>query len=332
METRLDPDEWGLLARIADRYYRVGQTQAEIAADIGLSRQAVQRALDRARAEGVVDIHIAAPPGVHLDLETALRERFGLVEAIVTPAAPDASVRREAAARAAAAFLQGRLRSGIVVAVGHGRDASDVARSTRSDRDLDVTFVSAMGGSPRADAPTNPDDIARVLAQRTGGRSLALFAPAYVESEDLRDRLLAQDSVASTLAVAAAADIALVGVGGVDDDCTMVRTGCIPPEEIARLRSAGAVGDVLGCYVDAAGRPVASAYSRQLVGLSLPDLRRIPTVVAVASEPEKPAAIGGVLRAGAVGVLVVDEDNARAVLGENGRVPPTPGNGRARTP
>jgi hypothetical protein len=37
-------------------------------------------------------------------------------------------------------------------------------------------------------------------------------------------------------------------------------------------------------------------------------------VVAVVSEPEKPRAILGILRAGVIGVLVVDEGNARAVL------------------
>jgi len=36
--------------------------------------------------------------------------------------------------------------------------------------------------------------------------------------------------------------------------------------------------------------------------------------VAVVSEPEKPRAILGMLRAGVINVLVVDEDNARAVL------------------
>jgi DNA-binding transcriptional regulator LsrR (DeoR family) len=44
------------------------------------------------------------------------------------------------------------------------------------------------------------------------------------------------------------------------------------------------------------------------------DLRRIATVVAVVSEPEKPPAILGILRSGVVDVLIVDEGNARAVL------------------
>jgi DNA-binding transcriptional regulator LsrR (DeoR family) len=58
------------------------------------------------------------------------------------------------------------------------------------------------------------------------------------------------------------------------------------------------------------------------VALSLADLRGIDTVVAVASEAEKPLAILGVLRAGAVDVLVVDEGNARTILdlADDGRI------------
>ncbi|MGH2467806.1 MAG: sugar-binding domain-containing protein, partial [Candidatus Limnocylindrales bacterium] len=96
--------------------------------------------------------------------------------------------------------------------------------------------------------------------------------------------------------------------------CTMVRSGCLSTAEIARLRERGAVGDVLGNYVDAQGSLIASPHSGRLVGLSLDALRRIAIVIAVVSEAEKPWAISGVLRAGVVDVLIVDEPNARAVL------------------
>jgi DNA-binding transcriptional regulator LsrR (DeoR family) len=120
--------------------------------------------------------------------------------------------------------------------------------------------------------------------------------------------------VAQALALARAADLALVGIGGTDDACTMVRNGCLSLDEITRLREQGAVGDVLGNYVDERGTLIAAPHSRRLVALSVDDLRRIPTVMAVVSGPEKPLAILGVLRAGIVDVLIVDEDNARAVL------------------
>jgi DNA-binding transcriptional regulator LsrR (DeoR family) len=310
----IGPEEFELLARIAHRYYIDGRTQEEAAREFGLSRPKVQRLLERARWAGVVDIHIEVPPWLHLDLEDDLRERFGLAEVIVTPARPDPRSQREEVARGAARYLDRRLRAGNVVAVSHGRDAGEVPRFFRPGHRLACTFVSAMGGSPDVDEPTNPNEICRALAERSGGRAVSLYAPAHVESAEMRDRLLEQQAVADTLGLAAGADVALVGIGGTDDGCTMVRSGCFSAEEIGRLRSLGAVGDILGNYVDSLGRTVASPESARLIGLAMDDLRRIATVVAVVSEPEKPPAILGILRSGVVDVLIVDEGNARAVL------------------
>ncbi len=310
----LGPDEFERLARIAHRYYVDGRTQEEIAGEFGLSRPKVQRLLERARWSGVVSIRIEAPPWLNLDLEAQLRETFRLSDVIVSAPRPDPEARREAVARSAAQYLERRLRNGMVLAVGHGRDTGAVPRFFRPPRRLSCTFVSAMGGSPRVDTPTNPNAICQALAEKCGGRAESLYAPAYVESAEMRDRLLEQEAVAHTLGVAGQASMALVGIGSVDDGCTMVRSGCLSLPEIARLRSQGAVGDVLGNYVDAQGRVIAAPHSSRLVALSIDDLRRIETVVAVVSEAEKPLAILGALRAGVVDVLIVDQANARTVL------------------
>jgi DNA-binding transcriptional regulator LsrR (DeoR family) len=323
-------DDHELLARIAHRSYIDGRTQEEIAQEFGLSRPKVQRLLERARQSGVVDIHIEAPPGLNLELESQLAEAFQLNEAIVGPSRPDADAQREAVARSAAKFLERRLKDGTVVAVSHGRDTGAVPRFFRPTRRLDVTFASAMGGSPRVDNPTNPNEICRSLADRAGGHAESLYAPAYVENEEVRNRLLEQEAVAHTLNVAARASVALVGIGGTDDGCTMVRSGCLSLAEIARLRDQGAVGDVVGHYVDVQGKVIAAPHSQRLIALSIEDLLRIDTVVAVASESEKPLAILGVLRAGVIDVLIVDEGNARAVL-ELGRQTPLDDTLSART-
>ena len=314
MAEELGWDDHELLARIAHRSYVDGRTQEEIALEFGLSRPKVQRLLERARTSGVVDIHIQGPPGLNLELETRLRMTFALSDAIVSPTRPDPDSQREGVARTAARFLQRRLGDDTVVAVSHGRDIGELPRFFRPTRRLGCTFASAMGGSPRVDNPTNPNEICRALAEKCGGRAESLYAPAYVESAEVRDRLLEQEAVAHTLDLAARASVALVGIGGTDDGCTMVRSGCFSLAEIARLRDQGAVGDVLGNYVDVAGNLIASPHSSRLIALSIDDLRRIDTVIAVVSGAEKPLAILGVLRAHVIDVLVVDEGNARAVL------------------
>jgi DNA-binding transcriptional regulator LsrR (DeoR family) len=314
VEDDIRQDLYEFLARIAHRYYIDDRTQEQIAREFALSRAKVQRLLVQARKMGVVAIAIQAPPWLNLDLEDQFRAAFGLTDAIVSSSRPDPQSQREAVARSAAQYLERRLSDGAVVAVGHGRDTGEVPRFFRPGRRLDCTFVSAMGGSTRVDAPTNPNEICRALAERCGGCAESLYAPAYVESAQIRDSLLEQEAIEHTLHMAAGASVALIGIGGTNDDCTMVRSGCLSSDEIGRLVRQGAVGDILGNYLDIDGRLIGSPHRDRLVALSLDALRRIETVIAVVSEAEKPLAILGTLRAGVVDVLIVDETNARAVL------------------
>lgn len=323
MAPDLTRDEHEQLARIARRSYVDGRTQEQIAREYGLSRAKVQRLLDRARSTGIVTVHIDPPPGLDLDLEAELEREFGLTTVVVSPAVADVQAERRSLGRSAAGLLRHRLSEGMRVAVGHGRDVGTLPAEFAGVPAPHCVFVSAMGGSPSVDTPTNPNEIVSALARATGGRAVCLYAPAYVADREMRDRLRQQEAVAQVLELAAAADLAVVGIGGTDDGCTMVRSGCLSPREIARLRARGAVGDVLGNYVDAEGNPVTAAHSDRLVALGLEELRRIPTVVAVARGPEKPLAILGVLRAGIVDALVVDEACARTVLqlARDGRAP-----------
>ena len=306
----LGPDEHELLARLANRYYTDGQTQEALAREFGLSRAKVQRLLDRARATGVVDIRIAAPSWLRLDLERRLRERFGLAEAIVAPARDDPDAQREEVARVAARYLERHLVDGAVVAVSHGRDTGEVPRFFRPAHRVDATFVSAMGGSPHTDAPTNPNDIARRWLTDAAARAVALYAPAYVESDATRDGLLRQEAVAETLSHGGSTADRSRSSGSAAP--TTVHDG--PHAAASRTRrcagsDAGAVGDVLGNYVDVDGGRLDRAETARLIGLSVDDLHRVETVVAVVSEREKPLAIRGVLRTGVVDVLIVDEPN-----------------------
>ena len=309
-----DPLDSVLLARIAHRYYVDGRTQEEVAHEFALSRPRVQRLLAQAKRDGIVEIRIKVPPDLNIQLEQALRSAFKLTEAIVSPARSNPIDQRAVVARSAAEYLERRLSDGDIVAVSHGRDTGEIPRFFRPRQRLDCTFVSAMGGSPRSNTPTNPNEICRSLAEGCGGTAVSLYAPAYVESAEVRDRLMQQEAIAETMRLAVTADLALVGIGDVDADCTMVRSGCLSAEEIVWLRGRGAVGDVLGNYVDLHGRRIPAPHGDRLVALSLDELQRIDTVVAIVSETEKTASILGILRTGVIDVLIVDEGNAQAVL------------------
>jgi DNA-binding transcriptional regulator LsrR (DeoR family) len=125
---------------------------------------------------------------------------------------------------------------------------------------------------------------------------------------------MSHDTIQHTLEKARQADVALVGIGDAYDRSAVVQIGCFTSGEMQLLRQAGAVGDILGFFFDIHGQPVTDGMEHRVVGLSAEDLRRIPCVVAVASEGEKVQAILGALRTGLVQVIATSAHNAREIL------------------
>jgi DNA-binding transcriptional regulator LsrR (DeoR family) len=303
-----------LMTRVASLYYLEDVTQGEIADALGLSRPKVGRLLKKAREEGIVEITVHTHPALSMQLEGELTRRFGLRQALLVSDQRDPETQRAQLARMVVGFLVRNLQDGAVVAVGMGRNTGAVPDQVGSVPPRRCTFISAIGGSTLVDTPINPNDICRRLAERFGGTSESLYAPAYAESREVRDSFLRHEDIRQTLARAGRADFALVGIGDARDDSAVVRMGCFSAGEMARLRRAHAVGDILGYFFDVAGAPVADGMESRVVGLGADDLRRTPCTLAMASEAGKVSAILGALRTGIVDVLATSIANARSVL------------------
>jgi DNA-binding transcriptional regulator LsrR (DeoR family) len=231
---------------------------------------------------------------------------FGLQDVLIASYHPDEHKRRLSVAQTAAGYLERNLTEGAKVAVGLGRNASEVSNCFYPSRHLKYTFVSAMGGSPQMGNTINPNEICSRFALRTGGQAMHLYAPTYVESKQLRDVLLSQEAVKATIDLARQSDMAVMGIGTADEASILVQSGCQPLEEVRRLSAIGAVGELVGNYFDLDGNPVYSDLDNKVINLSLEELAAIPNVIAVACEIDKSYALLGALRTKVINTLVVD--------------------------
>lgn len=302
------------LTRVVSLYYLEEKTQAEVARELGISRQKVQRLLRQCREEGLVEINIRTRSLVALDLEKQLRELFNLKEAVVANSHADEVEQRRSVAFAAANYLRRHLVDGMAVAVGMGRNTGEIPDFFHPSVDIRCDFIAAMGGSPHVGESINPNNICSRLAARCKGSAKLLYAPAFVESRRVRDIVVAQEAVGHTLEQARNADMAIVGIGAPNDDGTLVRMDCLSVDEAREIREKGAVGDILGAYFDMNGVMIPTDLHQRLVGLTLEDIRKIDTVVAVVSERDKSRAILGALRTGVLQALITDFENAQEVL------------------
>ena len=306
-----------LLASVASMYYLDGLDQHTIASRIGSSRSTVSRLITEARASGVVTMRIERPLPRDGELEQQVADGFGLRSALVV-ADPFEGVSTPTAVRVGrlgARHLEERLPRNGVLAISWGEAVGEVAAALTDDPSRRVRVVQMIGASgtprPEIDGP----ELARTFARRLGGDYRVLSAPLVVDDAEVAKALLRQQSVAQVLDEAARADVAIIGLGGIDPEVSsLLRVGYASREDLARSQAQGVVGDAAGHMLDAGGGAVVTELSERMVRLGEDSIRAIPEVVAVAQGPAKVSVIRAALRSGLIDVLVTDAATARAVL------------------
>ncbi|MER8963790.1 MarR family transcriptional regulator, partial [Mesorhizobium sp. M0701] len=108
-------------ARAGWLYYVAGNTQDQIAATLGISRQTAQRLVSLAVSEGLIKVRVDHPIANCLDLAARLRSRFALDLVEVVPSDPSSSSTVIGVAEAAAAEIERRLRSRGAGAAARGK-------------------------------------------------------------------------------------------------------------------------------------------------------------------------------------------------------------------
>jgi len=301
------------LIDIATRFYVTGQSQIEIARTVGLDASTVSRYLKRARDEGMVRVEIQRPRSLHGDLALELAKRFDLKRAVVV-AGDTGPGAVQAVARAAADYVNSQLFNGMRLGLSWGRMLSAAIHMLPPGTvsDLDVSLL--HGGVGSAGAGIQGVELARHIASlHPHSRVHYLHAPVLVDSPDIKDAMLRDGSIRTALESAASRDLALVGIGTLDESAPLVHYGHISPQDRRRLLDAGAVGDMCTRFFTPEGEPV-HVLDDRLIAIEWDELKRIPLVVAMAAGLDKRDAILGALRAGCINVLVTDEPTTRAVL------------------
>ncbi|WP_456415132.1 sugar-binding transcriptional regulator [Oceanithermus profundus] len=293
-------------------YYHEGLKQEDVARRLGVSRVKVTRLLARARAEGVVQFVITRPLPESFRLAEALRRRYGLEAAVVVPAAGPEEVVLDAMGAAGADYLAARLKPGLRLGLGWSRTVGRIAPYLRRLRPVKDCTVVELAGSFLGQA--NPYAISGPLAAALGCGLEALPVPVLVESPAARAALLAEGRIAAALAAGRESDLAVVGLGEVGPASTTVLTGMVRPEEMARIEKAGAVGDVLMRFFDAAGRPVKTPLDERVLAVGWEDFLKIPHRVAMAAGAAKLPAIRAALRGGLFQALITDASTAARLL------------------
>lgn len=308
-----------LMVRAAELYYEDGKTQDEIGALLRTTRWKVGRLLAKARDRGIVRIEIVHPRARRLGLERLLRERFGLVDAIVVPAADDSEV-QASVARAAADYLAALRPVPRVLGISWGRTLNAVADRLTVGWANEVRVVQINGGISLSSSPGSgagsAASTAAMIAQKASGQAILLPSPAILEHAATKAAIESDRTVAGVLELAAGATAFLFSAGVADASSVLVESGYLTGDDVGELVEEGAVGDVVGRFIDSSGAIVDHSLDARTLGVDHETLRAAATsVLVIAGEAKHPVA-RAVVSSGLCSVIVTDEETARALLDE----------------
>ena len=310
-----------LMARAAWLYYNAGFNQEETAKRMGLTRARVNKLLSQARQAGLVSISIDERDIGLIAEEEAIRRAFDLDFCITTPVLGVDGTGNDAleaiafnmVGAAAAQFLREQLwiKPDSIIGTGWGRTLDRVSRNMSGMSAPGAKFVSLMG-SLASNSSFNPFEVVHALAQVTGAEGYFLPAPFIADSREDRDVFISQRGIASIMALARQADLALVSVGQLTEKSSMRTQHMISAEDLKSLREAGAVADTNGIFFDARGSALTHDLNSRVIAVDL-ILQTAMRTVLLSAGPAKVSATRAVLRSGAITGLIIDGDSACAL-------------------
>lgn len=307
-----DRQEAQIQARAAWYYFLGGLTQQEIADRLGLTRVRVNKIVGQARADGLVRIEINMPFAACVALEEKLKARFGLQEVCVVPSVPDLAIQQQVIGEAASFMLDRLLVDGAGLGVSWGRTLRAAAGRLATHRFGQSWVTALMGGLTRGSG-TNTFEVATEFARKLSAECAYLAAPIYCPSPENRSTLLTHYGLAEVMRRARGADLALVSCGDLSSR-SLLATTQIVSEHLSELQAAGAVGDLLGTFLDAFGQPVAHSLNQRVMALTPDELKAYPDSILASGGLHKFAIIRAILLARYVRRLVTDEAVAEKLL------------------
>src|ERR1700719_1153119 len=204
-------------ARAGWLYFIAGHTQDEIAKMLQVSRASAQRLVSLCLAERLITFRLEHPIAACMELAAQLKDLFHLVYCEVVPTDPAAPQAAAGIAERAANILESTLRTGkpAILALGTGR-AVRAAVERVSPIDRPNHQIVSLVGNISADGSASFFDTVGRLADRTKARHYPMPLPFLMSSPGERDQMLKIDPIARVRAVAARADLRLVGEGTLD--------------------------------------------------------------------------------------------------------------------
>ncbi|SKA29475.1 sugar-binding transcriptional regulator [Consotaella salsifontis] len=304
-------------ARAGWLYYVAGNTQDQIAAKLGVSRQTAQRLVSLSVSAGLIRVRLDHPIAACLELAEKLKKRFRLTLAEVVPTDPNSTSTILGVAEACAAEMERRLVQSdpLVLAVGTGRTLK-AAVENLPKMSCPQHRVVSLTGNLSSDGSASVYNVVYVMADTLQeARHYPMPLPVVVSSPAERELLHEQKVVQNTLALVKEASVTFVGIGELGPAAPLLADGFISRGDVAMLEETGAVGEIVGWAFNRDGRLIDCPHNQRVASAPIPSTDR-GEVIAVAMGPAKLVGTRAAIVGRLVNGVITDEATAAALLAE----------------
>ncbi|MDF0602089.1 sugar-binding transcriptional regulator [Psychromarinibacter sp. C21-152] len=303
-----------LAARAAWLSYEKARTQDQIAAELQVSRQVVQRLIALAHNSDLIEFRLKHALSDCIRLAEELRERYDLRSCEVAPTESGSTEDIPTVGAAGARYLELMMtpREPTVIGVGNGTTMREVSHRLRRMDRPNCRCVSLMGNLTR-DGRASHHDVVIWISDRLNAECYPRPMPVVANTAAEREVLQAQHGFRSITDLVGKARFLLMGIGYWGDDASLLRDGFLTRDETQQAMNVGAVGEFLGYAIDAQGNIVDADYHARLTSFRpWPDQDR--PVVIVASGVKRAPAIRAALTGRLANCLITDANTARLLL------------------
>lgn len=301
-------------ARAAWLYYIGGLTQDQIARELGVSRQRAQRLVSRAVEKGLIHVRLEHKVSGCLELEIALKKRFGLRLCRVALSLPKGSDPVVSIAPTAAVEMERFLSAAdpIVMALGTGRTLRATVDELTT-MECEHHKIVSLNGSIAPDGSASYYDVIMRITDKVRAAHFPMPLPVIAESIEEHAVLQSLKPVLRVSALARSADVTFVGVGQMSDDAPLLKDGFISKRELTEMQLMGAAGEIAGWIYDRSGRYLKGGTNARVAGVRV-DISNDRLACGIAAGPEKLTALKAALGGNLLNGLVTDEATASALL------------------
>ncbi len=305
------------LYHVAKLYYIDHVKQTEIAEMLGISNMLVSRILKRAETERIVTFQVKSPDKLNWETGNLVKKKYPMLKEALVVQLEQKENSRQQIGRVAAEYVANLMTENSILGVSWGRTICEFAKSLHGTSFPGAKVIQMSGGFLyENDMMMMPSNLVKLVSDRLQCEPVFLNAPLYVPTEETR-RVLMQDPICQYVQrLAAKCHITIYGLSSLSESATTMHVGVLTQEDISELQEKGAIGDVMGFFIDANGELVDWSKKDCNIGVHLDVVAAAPHAVCLAGEEEKAAVLKKAIEKRYCNTIIISGSVAELLLND----------------